>query len=386
MTGPRDQQDIEQILRSTLAEVARTVTDAGPVTAPVSLGQRQPRRRTARWAATLAAAAAVIAIAAAAALEPSHADHKIAPIAPPTSFAKVSGSPTPSSGPTLKGAPAVRLAWWTTPVPSGYIKEERMVTAQFSGEQLIKNNDPQRNTTGNGGGPAGVLVRHWTPGAFNAVTVASPVQVRIGTHTGLFGATPAGLFDDQVPYARGTLPTLAIKVAADQWVTLAGATSQTQQKDELIRVARIILAAATTTRITVPFRLTTLPKTLHVLGASEDLDPTHPYGLEIDITDGPLTGPIETVQQTTHLRLQIWRNNSLPSSPTGGRTTADNRTGVLDTTGQAAYFPIGVRLADIEYDGSGATPAALKTVLTSLRWSPNPSNEKTWYDAAGLLH
>ncbi len=135
-----------------------------------------------------------------------------------------------------------------------------------------------------------------------------------------------------------------------------------------------------------PFRLTALSTTLHVLGASEDLDPTHPYGLEIDLTDGPLTGPIETVQQTTHLQLQIWRKNALPTSPTGGPTTADNRTGVLDTTGQAAYFPIGARLADIEFDGSGATPTALQKVLLGLRWSPNPSNEDTWYDAADLLH
>ncbi len=102
---------------------------------------------------------------------------------------------------------------------AGYTKEERMVTAQFSGEQLIKNDDPQRNTIGNGGGPAGVLVRRWTSGAFNAATVAAPVHVRVGTHAGLFGATPAGLFDDQVPERpRQPTSTLALKVAADQWV------------------------------------------------------------------------------------------------------------------------------------------------------------------------
>ena len=107
---------------------------------------------------------------------------------------------------------------------------------------------------------------------------------------------------------------------------------------------------------------------------------------EIDITHGPLTGPIETVQQTAHLRVQIWRTNRLPTSPTGGHTTADHRTGVLDTTGHAAYFPIGARLAGIEFNGSGATPDALQTVLLGLRWSPNPNNEGTWYDAADLFH
>ena len=390
MTGPRSEQDIERILRSTLADVAGTVRDADEVTGPVGPGPRQPRYRTARWAATLAAVATVAAIAAATALQPWRSAHKIAPIAPPSSSSvsesqKQRQPDTRSPTRPQQSSPAVRLQWWTTPIPAGYAEQERMVTAQFSGEQLIKNNDPERNTVGNGGGPAGVLVRRWTRGAFNATTVASAVTVRIGHHAGLFGATPAGLFDDQVPYAKGTLPTLAVHVAADQWVTLAGTTFQTRQKDELIRVAATVLSATATTPVAVPLRLTRLPTTLHILGASEDLDPTRPYGLNIDITSGPLVGPVETVQQTTDLHLQIWRQNAIPTSPTGGHTTADHRTGVLDTTGQAAYFPIGARLADIELEGPSATPAALQTVLANLTWSPDPSKQSTWYDATDIF-
>ncbi len=383
MTGLRDQRDIERILRSTLTEVAGTVNNAGRVTAPVGSDQSPPRRRSARWAAPLAAAAAVAAIAAAAALAPSHTD-KNAPIAPPTSSSNVPGSSTPP--PTAKRATGVRLEWWTTPIPAGYTETQRIVTAQFSGEQLIKKDDPQRNTIGNGGGPAGVLVRRWTPGTFHASTVAAPVTVQIGAHAGLFGATPAGLFDDEVPYASGTVPTLAVHVATDEWITLAGATSQTQRKDELVRVAKTVLSASRTTPMAVPFRLTGLPVNLRVLGASENLDPAQPDGLQIDVTDGPLSGSLETVQQTTDLSLQIWRHNAIPTSQTGGRATVDNRTGVLDSTGRAAYFPIGARLTDIELDGPGATPAALQAVLAGLEWSPDPSDERTWYDATDMLH
>jgi hypothetical protein len=384
MTNVQDQDDLERVLRSTLTAVASTATNTPRWVAPQGLGKpRAHHRLPARWAAPLAAAAVILAIAGTIALRSSHDTSRNSPTVPAIGANRTPTSQTSAANAT--GAPGVRLRWLSTPVPPSYTENERIVTAQFSGEQLIKKDDPQSAGGGDGGGRAGVLVRRWVPGAFDAATVTRAKRVHVGSRTALFGDAPAGLFDAQTLYAQGPVPTLAVQTGSDRWVTFAGATRLTQRQSELIRVAKIVLSSSRTTPMTVPFRLGPLPASLHVLGASDDLDPSHPYGLQIDVTDDALTGPVSTVGQTTDLHIQVWRQNTVPTSPTGRHVSIDGRTGVLDMTGDAAYFPIGARLVSIEYDGPDTTPAALQSVLAGLRWSADPTSATTWYDATGLF-
>jgi hypothetical protein len=370
MSTLRDDHDLEQLLRATLERRAGTV-DSGPAWTGVPATRR-------RWLAPLVAAAAVVAVTGAV-LGIQHAVDRRGQAPNPRPGTHVPQPSTVSSPPPAPPArlQGVALRWAHSPVPQGYRLEYRTLTADFALQQLVKIGDPQAPPTG--GGWHGVLVRVWTPGAFDPASMRSRRTVQVGGLSGLYGSAPAGQFDPQVRVSSGRLPTLAVRHAG-RWVTFAGQTAQTQRAAELVRVARSVLVGSGTAAMRVPLRLGTAPAGLRVLGANEDLDPTHPYGLTV-----LLSGRRPGAGGPTTLDIQVWQSKQVPFSPTSGTISGGGRNGVLDTSKHAVAFPIGRRVVVISLDGPAGSPADLRRLVAGLSWAPDVTDESSWFDATTLL-
>lgn len=300
---------------------------------------------------------------------------------PSTATSPVS-SPTTvtATHPTAPTGLSADLYWHTgIHVPDGYQLRERAWTPDYETISLRKLDDP--DAVGCCGGlPHTVFVTMYRPGAYDATGVQDGTPVQVGTSSGWFGSRRDQDFDGQTPLSNEALPTVSWQYAPQAWAVVRATTSTTQQLSQLLLVATSVRTDVSEP-IRTPLRLSYLPPGLAPDRIYDDTNEI--YGTTFEFS-GDVTG------QPTTLVIQVWAAPGPAESSAGASTiTVDGRSGsLLDPSngGHAAYIRLGERSVEISYDGSSHTAGTdLDKILDGIRWSSDPTNPSTWFDAVTMV-